>query len=176
MMWVFVVLFLLIVISIAVILTLNGRSNPNTDEAFFTSDGTKYVIESDTLSVVAKDGPVAAYDVYYYSGDRITEHKAYYEFADEETAKEALSDYQKMDDDGVGAVELDGRFVVLVAKPSQFENMTVEMVKQWAEESDDTVDSYNEDDEIDIEVVEGEQNIDATDSVDGVEMVEETNN
>lgn len=176
MMWVFVVLFLLIVISIAVILTLNGRSNPNTNKAFFESDGTKYVVESETLSVNTKDGPIAAYDVYYYSGDTITEHKAYYEFLDAETAEEALPSYQKFKDDEISAVGLDGRFIVLTAKPVQFENITIEMVKQWATENDDVVDGYSEDGEIDIEAEEGEQNIDATESVDETEVIEEASN
>ena len=46
MMWVFVVLFLLIVISIAVILTLNN-ANPNLNDEFFVSDGSKYVVAAD---------------------------------------------------------------------------------------------------------------------------------
>lgn len=179
MMWVFVALFLLIVIAIAVILTLN-KSNPNTDERFFISDGTKYVVESDTLSVNSKDGPVAAYDIYYYSGDKITEHKAYYEFPNAETAEKALPTYQEMKDDDISAIELDGRFIVLTAAPAQYQDVTVEMVRQWAGDDDDKVEGYDEDGEIDDGMVDAGANIDVTENVDEaefeVESVEEVSN
>lgn len=130
--WVFVALFLLIVISIAVILTLNNGSDPNTNEAFFVSDGSKYVVTSE-LDGSGEDGEaISAHDVYYYSGDTITDHKAYFEFVDERAAEEALPDYQSLQDNDIKSVEVNGRFIVFVAEPSQYEKITLEQVKQWS--------------------------------------------
>ena len=129
--WVFVALFLLIVVSIAVILTLNNGSDPNTNEAFFVSDGTKYVVASE-MGGSGEDGEaISAYDVYYYSGNAITDHKAYFEFIDEEAAKEALPDYQSLKDNDIKSVEVNGRFIVFVAEPSQYEKITLDQVKEW---------------------------------------------
>ena len=130
--WVFVALFLLIVISIAVILTLNNGSDPNTNESFFVSDESKYVIASE-LGDSGKDGnAVSAYDIYYYSGETITGHKAYFEFINEEAAKEALPDYQSLQDNEIKSVEVNGRYIVFTAEPSQYEKITLEQVKEWS--------------------------------------------
>ena len=132
MVWVFVALFLLIVISIAVILTLSNGSDPNTNKSFFVSDGSKYVITSE-LGDSGEDGDaVSAYDVYYYSGETITDHKAYFEFINEEVAKEALPDYQSLRDNDIKSVEVNGRFIVFTAEPSQYEKITLEQVKEWS--------------------------------------------
>jgi len=163
MIWVFVTLFLLIVMAIAVILTLNGRSNPNTDENFFLSDATKYVVPSDTISPNGDDDPIAAYDVYYHDGDKITAHKAYYEFVDRETAEGAFTNFKNIKDDDIDTVELDGKYIVLVAKPSQYQSFTLEMVKRWTE--------TDEDGEIDDEAYEAE-NSDTAEGVDEAELAE----
>ena len=132
MMWVFVALFLLIVISIAVILTLNNGNNPNNNAAFFNSDGSKYVVAADVENFKGNEKVVGAYDVYYYSGDTITDHKAYYEFIDAEAAEEALPQYETLIDNDIESVNVDGKYIVIKATPAQYEKITLEQVKRWS--------------------------------------------
>jgi hypothetical protein len=126
MMWVFVVLFLLIVISIAVILTLNN-ANPNLNDDFFVSDGSKYVVVAN-VGNYGDDKIVAAYDVYYHNNDTITGHEAYYEFVDEEMAQAALPSYRANKDEEVDKIELNGKYIVLTATPKQYEGLTLDLL------------------------------------------------
>ena len=126
MMWVFVVLFLLIVISIAVILTLNN-ANPNLNDDFFVSDGSKYVVAAD-IDNYGDDRIVAAYDVYYHNNGTITGHEAYYEFVDEEMAQVALPSYQANKDEEVDKIELNGKYIVLTATPKQYEGLILDLL------------------------------------------------
>lgn len=168
--WVFVALFLLIVASIAVILTLNNN-NPNLNEKFFVSDNSKYVATIDADSF-GDDDLVVAYDVYYHNGNEITGHKAYYKYASEEVAKDAFPYYQALEDDEISTIELNGRFIVLIASPTQYEGLTLDMVKSWFD--DDIEEEIDEIDEGDVSENEAdEENVDTDEDVDVTETVEE---
>ena len=162
MMWVFVVLFLLIVISIAIILTLNS-TNPNLNEGFFVSNDTKYVIDAD-LDGFGDDRIVSAHDVYYYdSNNVVTGHEAYYEFINEETVQAVLPVYQSTKDDEVEKVVANGRFIVMIANPTQYEGLNIETIKQWFENDEEQLDEQQLD-----ENGETEENVDIEDDADYV--------
>ena len=150
---VFAVLLALIVIAVLVVVLLNNQSDPNSNESFFETNEIKYVVASELNNSEDEGAPVASYDVYYHNGDTITGHEAYYEFRDEEYAKAALSYYQALKDDDIKSIDVNGKYIVLVANPSQFEGMTLEFVKQWSQ-IDSTI---TEDvvDETDVVVEEG---------------------
>lgn len=127
--WVFTALFALIIISIIIILVLN-QNNPNTNSNFFVSDNGKYVVTSESNYNKAADSPIASYDIYYHSGDTITNHEAYYEFTDEEAAKSALPYYESLQDDDIASVKQDGKYIILTADKAQYSNLTLNDVKQ----------------------------------------------
>lgn len=121
-----------IVIVVVVILATTGGSRLN--DSFFVSDDTKLVITSDAYDTEAKYPPVKTHVVYYYSGDKITDAKIYYEFKNAEEAKDAyeigkedetFSDYKKL--------ETDGKYVILTVKESEYKDTTVEEVKAQIE-------------------------------------------
>ena len=126
------------------VVVLNNRPDPNKDESFFVSDSSKYVVESKLVHTgdeAADIGTaVTSYHVYDLNGDNIVGYKVYYEFKDEEAAKRAIQYYQSLEDENVRSVDLDGKYIILTASESQYEGMTVDFVKKWAELYDNDVD------------------------------------
>ena len=137
MFWVFAVLILLIIIAVTVVVVLANRPDPNTDEKFFETNDSQFVIESDVPETrneaLGNNVPVKSFNIYYRDGDTITGYKLYYEFANEEAARNALSYYQGLKNEGIDSVELDGKYIVVSGNKSQYEGMTYEFIKQWTE-------------------------------------------
>lgn len=133
---VFGALLTLIVIAIVAIVLLNSKGNPNNNASFFETDDTKYVVTVD-YGQESELSPLRSYDIYYHGEDgNITAHESYYEFVDAATAQAALPDYEKIkeqDSEFVSEVKLDGKYIIMVATPVQYEGLTVEFVKQWSE-------------------------------------------
>ncbi|MBR3115617.1 hypothetical protein IKF30_00080 [Candidatus Saccharibacteria bacterium] len=151
MFWVFAVLILLIVIAVTVVIVLANRPDPNTSEKFFETNDSQYVIEAKPQKVddeiLGDNAPINSFNVYYRNGDTITGYNLYYEFANEEAAKNALSYYQGLKGEEINSVELDGKYIVLSANKSQYEGMTYEFIKQWTElfkEADEDASSTEE--------------------------------
>ena len=124
-----------IAIIIAVIVI---NANKGLSDAYFVSDGSKYVLtmDADEMDLDGEEefAPVKTHIVYTYSGDEITGMKAYYEFADEATAKKAFDYYNDADSsEEFKEVALDGKYVILTANESDYENLTASDVKQQIE-------------------------------------------
>ena len=121
-----------VVIVVVIILATTGGARVN--DSFFKSDDTKYVISVDTSDSDEAYPPVKTHMVYYYSGEDITDVKIYYEFKDAAEAKDAydagkedatFSDYKKL--------EIDGKYVVLTAKESEYKDLKASDVKAQIE-------------------------------------------
>ena len=132
---VIVAIALVVVAIVAVIMSSNRIS-----ESFFVSDGTKYVVKlgaENNMLDFNIDGylPEKFYLVYFYSGDRVTDVKAYYKYEDDNAAREALNYFnsQKEENADVTKFEINGAYVIAVLDKSLYENMTAEDAKQQVE-------------------------------------------
>lgn len=126
-----------VVIVIAVVLATRGTK---LNDDYFVSDDTKYVLTVETGDLYTDDDdsdevvPVKTHLVYTYSGDEITGLKAYYEFADDAAAKTAYDQYVEADlSNEYASIELDGKYVILTANASEYEDLTADDVKQRIE-------------------------------------------
>ncbi len=128
----------LVIVVVVAVLSLKGYKK--IDDSFFVSDGSKYVITLDGNLDVSSDSngdtPKKAYYVYYYSGNDVTNVEAYYEFADDASAKQS---YEAMVNEEGGEMknyELNGKYIVMTVDPSEYEGMTAADAKKRAEYSD----------------------------------------
>ena len=130
-------------------------SNKPIDDSFFVSDDTKYVLTMNANVFSGQTGeymPEKIRMVYFYSGDKVTDLKMYYEYEDEEIAKKA-ADYLKTVDMGeeIADIAVNGKYVIATANKSTFEQMTADDAKQQVELMEMLqnmdLDDYNMDDE-----------------------------
>ena len=148
------------VIAITIIIVAIVVHNNKLDDSFFVSDGSKYVLtlESDDVSFEEDEhNPIKTHLVYFYSGDKITDLKAYYEYADSAAAKSA-ADYIKENysDDEYEKVSVNGKYLIFTADKSEYEDLTASEVKEQIElmeniqNTDDEEDEdYEDEDELD---------------------------
>lgn len=124
-----IAIVLIALIVILIILFNNNVINGGLNDSYFSSDGSKYVITSTGSDIFPeKDDeyvPVKIHRVYYYSGDDITGLKIYYEFENGETAKLAYNQISERDRTMYEAINLDGVYVILTAKPVEYEDISV---------------------------------------------------
>lgn len=112
----------------------NGAGGLN--DAYFQSDGTKYVLtlESDEMSFDDEEyTPLKTHLVYTYSGDEITGLMGYYEYENDDAAKAAYNYLLESQSDDYKSISLDGKYVVIEADESEYEDLTAEDVKQQIE-------------------------------------------
>lgn len=157
--WVFVVLFILIVLSVTLIIVLNNKEIFGVDESSIVTNETQYVITHDIQDSGDENDdavPIKIYDVYYHDGENVTGMKSYYKFKNEGAAKKAFSleEMQEYRDNGYLAA-LSGQFIVLTADKSIYEGETLESVKYWNELYQNET-QLNEDDVNNQGAVEGE--------------------
>ena len=125
---------ILIVLVIAIVL---AARNSGISDSFFKSDNTKYVftLEPEELSAIGEEDltPEKAHMVYFYEGEKITDLKSYYLFSDENEATKAYSYFQENGADGYKSIARDGKYVILTANPSEYENITTSNIKEQIE-------------------------------------------
>ncbi len=90
----------------------NGEINQPEDD---------YELYTDDKKMVFKDGK--KYSVYYYSGTKITAYHQYIDYDTKEKADEVLITYEKPAN--VDKVYVDGKYLVLEYKKSEYENLTI---------------------------------------------------
>lgn len=107
-----------------------GRTEKIESE-YFRNSNDKIVITMDKEMAALDDSeyePYITHVVYYYENDKITDLKAFYEYPDEKTAREA---YENL---GLGEFadgkRLNGRFVVFQVKRAQYDGVSVEELRQ----------------------------------------------
>lgn len=151
--WVGLALVALIVV---VMLILMFTQNEKIDSSYFHDDENKIVLTMDKDMSVLDDSPWESgivHVVYYHDGSKITNVRAFYEYPDEETAKIAASKLES--GEYADSMKLNGRFIIFQIKKSQYENMTVEELRENIEllkEIDALILDYNENTILDYSV------------------------
>ena len=167
---------IIILIILAIIFGTRNGGLGGLNDAYFKSDGSKYVltIDSDEMYYDYDNGeiehkPLKTHLVYYYSGDKITSLKAFYEYGNEEDAKKAFEYYSANQGDSYKNIEVDGKYLILETKESEYEGVTPSDVKQQI----DFIESLKGTNDTTEEVIEVEETIDAEDTTETEEVVEE---
>ena len=101
------------------------ESNTNNEEEHETVMTEDYELYTDDKKLVFKDGNT--YSIYYYSGTKITGYHTYTDYETEESATEALTNYQKLKN--VDRAYTKGRYLVLEYNKSEYKNLTVYKVR-----------------------------------------------
>ena len=130
---IFIALIAVIVV-IVITTVINTTQDKPLDDSFFVSDGTKYSV---TIDNAAKYGirtewvPKKLHVVYFYSGDKVTDLKYYYEYQEEtdaESAADSLKDIPN-EDPNTDSVVLDGKYVIVTINEYIYEDLTPEDAK-----------------------------------------------
>lgn len=159
-----VIALIVVVVLVVVLATRGGKL----DDSFFVSDGSKYVatLDGSDTGMMDEDGvaPIKGHVVYFYSGDKVTDMKTYYEFADEASAKKAFDGLKEEDtEEEGGTIELNGKYVIMTADASHYEGMTAADAKEQIEFIEMIKNMNNGDDESeatdDAEVVEDDSGV-----------------
>jgi len=129
----------IIVLFVAVIATLIVMMNRETtyDESYFVSDGSKLVSKIDPIYYEGDEKtpePLAAYMVYYYSGEKITDVKAFYKFETEEIAKKIYEDATNKEIDWVKEKKLSHEYLIFSLVDSEFKDLNTTLVRSFTEE------------------------------------------
>lgn len=101
------------------------------DSSYFHDDNNKIVLTMDKETSALDDSPWESgivHMVYYHDGKNITNVKAFYEYPNEEMAKIAFSKLEP--GEYANNKKLSGRFVIFQIDKSQYEEMTVESLKE----------------------------------------------
>ena len=77
--------------------------------------------------------PIRMYIAYFYSGDKVTGLKMYYEYEDEDTAKKSAEMLKENGEDELKDAKTNGKYVVITAPKKVYEDMTAEDAKQQVE-------------------------------------------
>ena len=126
-----------VVAIVAIVVAIIILSNKRIDDSFFVSDDTKIVLTMNSENLLGANSeiiiPEDAHIVYFYSGDNVTDTKAYYKYEDEKTAKEAAEIFKQQEDNNYSGVTVNGNFVVITMAKSTYEGMTTEDARQQVE-------------------------------------------
>ena len=170
-----IIVAIIVVAAIVIGVVLISKNNSRLDDAYFKSDGSKYVLTLDANDLVDEgDGlkPIKAHIVYYYSGDTITDLKAYYLFSDADTAKKALAKYRNNSDSLYKDVSINDNYVIITSNASDYEGTSATDIKQQIDlmESIKNMPDSNPDDSIDTT----EDTTESTETIESTETVEAT--
>lgn len=127
----------IIVIILAVVFAAKGSE---LSDSYFVSDGSKYVITMDRNDLGLDESAelVTIHQVYTYLGDEITGAKAYYEYASEDLAKAAYDEINANEGNSFKSITLNGKYVILEADKSEYEELTLSSLKQLMEGEQNT--------------------------------------
>ena len=121
---------------IAIIIAVIVMQKTSINNSLFTSDNTKYVvpISSDEISFDSDlTRPTQIYAIYYYQDDTITDLKEYYVFEQDSDVKAAYDYFNEHDSANYKAITIDGKYLILTANESEYENKTPEEIRQYIE-------------------------------------------
>ena len=125
------------VILLVVVAILLFSGNKKLDDSFFVSDGSKYVYTTNTDDMLGLDfgeyTPEKIHLIYFYSGDKVTDLRVYYEFKDEEAAKSAAEYIKGANDGALKSLTTNGKYVIVSTDEALQEGMTAEDAKQQVE-------------------------------------------
>ncbi len=125
------------VILLVVVAILLFSGNKKLDDSFFVNDGSKYVYTTNTDDMLGLDfgeyTPEKIHLIYFYSGDKVTDLRVYYEFKDEEAAKSAAEYIKGANDGALKSLTTNGKYVIVSTDEALYEGMTTEDAKQQVE-------------------------------------------
>ena len=103
----------------------NGGNNQNTANQTTINPDT---VHSDNNKIVFRNEQTKM--VFGYEGNNITSYKVYVDYSDESTAQTALSVLEANKEDNVEKYSIEGKYVVVEYKPSEFTGFTVDNVRE----------------------------------------------
>lgn len=120
----------IIVAVLLIVLNTNPVVPNNLTEDYFVSDSSKYVLTTEAESG-DRYGAMRSHMVFQYSGDEIKSLVVYYEFADADAAKAALTDEisQEIKSSGAKEVYIKDKYVVAVATEAEYANIKASEIK-----------------------------------------------
>lgn len=121
-----IIAFLLVVWAI-----VGLSQNEKIESSYFASDNKKIVLTMNRDMAALDDSeyePEITHVVYYIDGDKITGVRAFYEYPNEQTAKNA-NEHLTLGEFAT-AKALNGRFVIFQVNEDQYKNMTVTELKE----------------------------------------------
>lgn len=120
-----------LLVAIIAVLAIQKLQPEPLDEDYFVSDDTKSVIGMSASGATSDPTHVQTFVVYTYEGDKVTGLKTYFEYTDEAAAAAAI-EARKSQPEFENA-ELNGKYIVVTAKPESYEGLTASDVKQQEE-------------------------------------------
>ena len=154
---------IVVIVAIVAVILVNKNSGPS--DAYFVSDGTKYVLNMSADEMAFDDqeyAPTEVHLVYTYSEDKITGLKTYYEYESAEKAKAAYDYISSNDADLYKSISVDGKYLILESKEEEYQDITPEDVKQQIEfmELLRTMNIDSEEEEEDVETEDDSEVVD----------------
>lgn len=117
-------------IAVIVFFVLNAfRQQPINDE-YFVSDETKSVIP---ITAGSEQSDHKTSVVYTYDGDKVTSMKTYFEYSDAAAAEAAFEGIKSLTEFANLDVMLEGKYIIVAADESQYQNLTASDVRQQEE-------------------------------------------
>ncbi len=135
---IFTVCAVVVAVVLLVVVAVLLLSNKRIDDNFFASDGSKYVYTmdygEDMLGLdLGEYTPKTIHMIYFYSANKVTDLKYYYVYEDEAIAKEAAEYIRKSNEGNFKDITLNGKYVIITAEKSSYEEMTAEDAKNQIE-------------------------------------------
>ena len=124
----------LVALIIVIMMILKFNQNETIDSSYFHDADGKIVLSMDKEMSALDDSEWEAdvtHVVYYYDGNKIIAARAFYEYATEAEAEEA-NKHLSLGEFADGK-KINGRFIVFDINKSQYEDMTVEDLKESRE-------------------------------------------
>lgn len=125
-----IVAVLMVIVAVAIIIVVNHQ-DPIPD-GFFSSDNTKLVLslspEVSSFETNREYAPKVTRIVYFHDGDKVTNAKIYFEYSDDEAAKEADAHITMDDKNWATGRRRNGRYIVFSVKPDQYRGLTTDRV------------------------------------------------
>ena len=135
---------LALIIVILIVLFNNNTIPGRIDQSFFTPNDNKYVITvtgSDIFHEADKDyTPIKIHRVYTTANNSVNGLKIYQEYENNKIAKLAYEQIEELDRNIYEAIDLNGPYVILTAKPIEYEDITVRDLKNQTEAEEQTND------------------------------------
>ena len=125
----------LLVVVTAILIIMN--SNPVYNDDYFKSDGLKLVTPIEAAYYEGDEetpAPVAAYMVYYYSGETIIDVKTFYKFESAEIAKNVYNDAVEKEIDWVKDKKLSREYLIFSLADSEYKDLSTSLIRSIMEE------------------------------------------
>lgn len=132
-----VLIFVALVAVVVVLIVMNNNNNKiEITDDYFVSDDSKYVSTMDkeiTNYENSEYEPPISHMVYYISGDMVSDIKLFYEYDDEDDAKEAYDNISMDDKKWATGKTLNGKYIIFQFVKDEYKGMTAEEAKIYSE-------------------------------------------